>query len=476
MNFDITEEVSPAHDNDDSDFKFALPLPDWDDGKPFDSSLNCYGVVYVRLLCVQRLPCPVGSSVCAAVSLPPWQGRVRTHRTAAFLSSFDHGVCVRWDQNTNAGFCSMVNAWNSEESPVPSIRVDVMFSPLGMGLFDFTMCSLVLPCQILMKSPGTWKEQWCQTSVQENANGGTDFEKIPLVKLEAMFAPGNEGRSRLNQSTPIPRPRLKDQPDMTTEEPETEELLPSSTTSEPNVPEILKSAEEEEVEVEEDAEEDAEEDVNDEEEDDDEKTIEDVNHDETFESQPHLLQVESFWIPATCGVCSKVIYGRNAGFHCEACSIQCCPDCRLHVDLQIPCGSEAARIVAEKSISNKMSVDNILSIVAPDEAFAQKKTEEMTSDDGSVQSTKSSGFKFTSKGGAIGRLKLDFVRACLFDRNMPADSDPHMVFGEKSSQKLRVGDYYARISLLNSHKTARTRTLQSTGMPNFDAAEMQFNV
>ena len=122
-----------------------------------------------------------------------------------------------------------------------------------------------------------------------------------------------------------------------------------------------------------------------------------------------------------------------------------------------------------------MSVDNILSIVAPDEAFAQKKTEEMTSDDGSVQSTKSSGFKFTSKG-AIGRLKLDFVRACLFDRNMPADSDPHMVFGEKSSQKLRVGDYYARISLLNSHKTARTRTLQSTGMPNFDAAEMQFNV
>jgi hypothetical protein len=126
MNLDLSRELEPGSDTDDSEFKFTMPLKNWSEDTPFDNSLNCYGVVYVRLLSAQRLPCPVGSSVCAAVSLPPWRGRVRTYRTSAFLSSFDHGVCVKWERTTNAGFCSMVNAWSSEESPVPSIRIDLV--------------------------------------------------------------------------------------------------------------------------------------------------------------------------------------------------------------------------------------------------------------------------------------------------------------------------------------------------------------
>ncbi len=55
MNLDLTRELEPDSENDDADFKIALPLPAWDDNEtPFDPSLNRYGAVYVRLLRAQR--------------------------------------------------------------------------------------------------------------------------------------------------------------------------------------------------------------------------------------------------------------------------------------------------------------------------------------------------------------------------------------------------------------------------------------
>lgn len=58
MNLDLTRELEPDSENDDAEFKIALPLPVWDDDDqgaiPFDRSLNRYGAVYVRLLRAQR--------------------------------------------------------------------------------------------------------------------------------------------------------------------------------------------------------------------------------------------------------------------------------------------------------------------------------------------------------------------------------------------------------------------------------------
>lgn len=56
-----------AAENDVDDFEFHVktPLPNWDDDRDsFDRSLNCHGVVYVRLLSAQRcvLPCSLNLS------------------------------------------------------------------------------------------------------------------------------------------------------------------------------------------------------------------------------------------------------------------------------------------------------------------------------------------------------------------------------------------------------------------------------
>jgi hypothetical protein len=290
---------------------------------------------------------------------------------------------------------------------------------------------------------------------QSNAGAATDSgdgDRIPLIKLEAMFAPSSDGRNR-----PISAPRQeiertpKDESEAKVNPEKKKEAPPDST---PDV-------QSEEVHV---------------------LDSSAIQLDTTIaatqvspdSSQPHLLRVVSFWIPATCGVCSTVLFGRNQGFHCEECSIQCCGDCRLHVDLQIPCGSEAARMVAKKS----MSVNNILSIVAPDEDFTQKRHAEISPEDNdsSLQQTSSRpAIETDEKRGGIGCLKLEIVRGCLFGQTLPADADPLVVFGGKSSESLRQSDYYARVSITDSIKTSRTRTLQNTGMPKF-GVEMQFNV
>ena len=120
-------------------FQTPVPLPVWNavrndnahDEKENDTDKpwNCFGVVHVRLLAAQRLPCPVGSSVTATVSLFPLRGKVRTSQTAAFSIAMEHGVCVVWDPTTDKGVCSMVHAWNSEDSPVPDVKIDLNFSP-----------------------------------------------------------------------------------------------------------------------------------------------------------------------------------------------------------------------------------------------------------------------------------------------------------------------------------------------------------
>jgi hypothetical protein len=450
-------DVIEPPQNDDANFKTPAPLPQWDDGKPFDVSLNCLGVVHVRLIAAQRLPCPVGSSVCCSVSLPPWRGRVRTQRTEAFLSSFDHGVCVSWDRTSNEGVCSMVNAWNSEESPVPDIKVDLMFSPLGIGLLDFTMSTVVLPCQVLMKSPLRWRRQWCQAEMSESKSGaGADSSGLDSVSihLEAMFAPGPAKPDSppplslefsSNRATKVPEEDVQKQGN--DEDREIGEAPKDTAIRDSNEPEpfdqMTASVTRESV----------------------------VPHLTSDKHDPHLLRLVSFWVPSSCGVCSTVLFGRNKGFQCEECSIECCRDCRLHVDLQIPCGSDAARIAAEKSEHGKMSIANILSVVAPDEAFERNKDSNMEMK--SVLSEKES---IEATSGGIGSIKLKFIRAVIFEKTLASDTDPDVVFAENTKGRLCRGDYYARVSISSSNKTGRTPTIQNTGMPIFGSVEMRFIV
>ncbi len=390
----------------------------------------CSRVFYSIVKFSLRLPCPVGSSVVGASSLPPFSGRVKTTRKSAFLSTFQHGVCVKWNPETDEGLCSMVNSWNNIDSPVPSIKIALLFSPLGMGLLDFTMCSIVLSCQVLLKSPGTWRSRWCQADMPDSMVGDTSGD-VPLIQLEAMFVPTNVDGSVL--SSPIRNiktvkaPRSPKRPVLPLSE-ESSHIQQEETDHSEEVPAHTDNA-----------------------------------------SSPHLLRVTSFWVPSACNVCSKMLVGRNKGYCCEACSVICCGDCRLSVDLEIPCGSEEARSRVETSIHSKITVSNILSIIAPDEGYTEKTKV------GEEKMSKSIETQNNHDGQpTVGRLRIQFQRASLFEQPLSPDESPDTVF--ESIRPTREGEYYARItSSMGGTKMARTRPVYS-GSPHFNSKEIELLV
>jgi hypothetical protein len=407
----------------------------------------------------RRLPCPVGSSVVGAASLPPFAGRVKTYRRSAFLASASHGVCVRWDRSTNDGLLKMVSQGNFD-SPVPSIKISLLFSPLGMGILDFNMCDLSLSCEVLMKSPGVWKAaQWCQASMPDSMATTDDSKdttnKQPVILLEAMFQPSEDStfnttvlspaivrKKKLERETIGTPPRLPRFP------------LPESPTGSSEVKDTADApVKEKET----------------------DKELLDISRTGEAPTTPHMLRVASYWVPSACSVCSTILFGNKKGFQCEACSIICCVDCRLNVDLEIPCGSEEARSKVENSIQNRISVKNIMSIVAPDESYAKSWRVASTDENDLLESSlePSSHSKYDGQAG-IGCLRIEFQRASLFEQPLLPDESPEKVFGAK--RPTREGEYYARItSSMGSNKTARTRPVYS-GSPHFNSQLIELMV
>ena len=101
--------------------------------------MNCHGLVHVKLLVAQHLPCGAGSSLQASISLPPWNGRIRSSSVVAFQGTSKTGVCARWDTEIDAeghtlnkdpsnefNTCySMVHSYNSEDTPIPAIKIEL---------------------------------------------------------------------------------------------------------------------------------------------------------------------------------------------------------------------------------------------------------------------------------------------------------------------------------------------------------------
>lgn len=210
---------------------------------------------------------------------------------------------------------------------------------------------------------------------------------------------------------------------------------------------------------------------------------------------PHLLRAQTYWAPAKCAVCSKLLMGifRNgSGFRCEVCSIDCCGDCRLHVDLRVPCGSDLASDIVEASFRNKMSASGLLSLMAPDEAYEEKREasnhplgnkNSVSSIISSKQSLSTTAYDSpipiagteSSPLEGIGRCRFEITTACIFLKGKKTLNDASSEENEKIL--LRKGDYYVRCSMSGSDRSARTPTLQKTGgMPHFRSAEMRFSI
>jgi len=450
-----------------SEFEVKGILSTWNDehfdsAAPFDNGLNCHGVVHVRVLRAQRLPCSVGSVIQAAVSLKPWKGRVKSAKARSFAGPLESsGVCASWDEDESPSI-SVVHAYSSEDSPVPSLEIALLFSPLG--LFDVTMCSLTVSCRRLLMSPMVAKRQWLTTTTHDAGAAvgvlSVDNNRTPLVEIEAMFEPADY--IKRSESAPIDIHESGGRINM-------ELPLIEDTTVPPASASLASKSKSQHGE------------------------ISPSDFSLSFDSRrkgdakaaphpPHLLRLITYWSPANCCVCDRIIWSglwKEKAYHCEECNVDCCSDCQLQVDVQLPCGSELTQSVVKKMIRNRLTLSNILHAVAPLEELHVKAKEGMLLSSGSDISKQKSIHASTSRiggdNGGIGTLKIDFFQAHLFEETLPAETERNLVIDRKGV-RFRSGDYYIRITTAGSKKTARTRTIQGTGRPRFESGEMRFNV
>ena len=434
------------------DFTVPFPIQDWSPPQmqPFDNSFNRLGVVHVRILAAQRLPCPVGSSVQAIVALSPWKGRVRSERSTTFGAPMEHGVSARWDQLSEASGCAMVHAWNSSETPVPSIKLDLMFNPIK--LLEFSMASLTLSCEPLMREPGQWKKQWCQA---ETTTVLADSEKlhnehIPIILLEAVFFPAEDN------GTSSPEIYFNENKSSVTP-------FKCNATRETSIDDISLDESQHSRRTRE--------------------TIGSLSYILTSKTKPHLLQVQSFWVPANCSVCFRSIVGWKRGYRCEVCNVDCCADCQLQIDLKIPCSSGQSKTAVEKSIQSKMTVGRMLATIAPVDESYRRKTDWIQPNPnrsitkGDIISRFHDDADEKSPESGIGVMKITIRCARLFANSLPPDSDPSQVFEQGQGRELQRADLYVRITPRGKNeKSSRTKLVQNSGAPIFDSDEFILNV
>jgi hypothetical protein len=419
--------------------------------------LNCYGAFHLRVLRAQRLPCPIGSTVQAVVSLLPWKGRARTGSRTTFLleqedSAVDHGVCASWDDNEayTAAALSLVHAYASEATPIPTLHIQLMLRPLK--LLEFAMCSLTLPCDALMKRPSERIRQWFLAEMPDvkTTNDGDVFgeDQRSMIEIEAVFVPDDQslGSSFISLGQINDFQEVEDSANL-------ELCSPDLSKDKVDAATDLLAA----------------------------KTEIDVDNDLVPASKHHLLRVKKFWKPATCAQCSSSLFGwGKASFGCEVCGLDCCGDCRVHLDVQIPCGSSKAIEIVGKAIQNKLTVSKFLEAMAPvDEDYEVKKREESFSpQDGdlSLTDTKTElGTVTRGEKGRVGVLKLSVARACVFSEPLSAVTEPDDVVSHQG--EMRSGDYYVRVCRTDSESSARTRTIPSGGRLKFEeASEMRLDV
>jgi hypothetical protein len=193
--------------------------------------------------------------------------------------------------------------------------------------------------------------------------------------------------------------------------------------------------------------------------------------------KPHLLRLKKHWTLASCCVCKSSITAKNS-YHCEVCSIDCCADCNVQVDVQLPCGSDLATRARQAAIQNKLTFDSILNVVAPmDESVALQQKLAKVNEERVLETTQrmQGGDQALNGENRIGTMKLEFSQAVVFGSAVPGDSFD-IADMLQTDAKLRTGDYYIRVSWTGSPTTRRTMTIQHTARPTFDSEEMLFNV
>eukprot|EP00984_Skeletonema_dohrnii_P029267 scaffold19714_cov144-Skeletonema_dohrnii-CCMP3373.AAC.1 len=451
---------------------FAIPFPSSpiiQDDLDWDPSLNCYGIVHVRLLRAQRLPCDEHATVHATLSLPPWKGRIRIPPRAAKRGPTGAGICSRWDKpidkKEDGGGAEgespplaseaedpctfhMVHAYNNEDTPIPTVSLELSVAKLG-GVFEKFLCSVSFPCHGLMQSPGSWIRDWHPASRIFGVNEvdeGADLDTLPFILLETCFEPKVEDAAEAAIS----------EEDTLGSIPRDFEIRPSPRHSNlQHMPDSIYSSV------------------------DDESTslMSGITSRNVASTKPHLLRVRSFWAPAWCAVCSKVITTGwlQGSFECEACHIYCCRDCQLQVDVRIPCGSELSAIAVKKAKKYQISLGQIMTTLAPQDENGKPPDVSGPADTTNLGAVVRSDEDSPRDIKGIGILNIRVLKACLFDKTYPSETEPSSVF-DLDSSNLRSGDHYVRVSWMGSRDSKRTKTVLQASKPVFDSDDMVFDV
>ena len=402
--------------------------------------------------------------------MPPWKGRIRIPPQVAKHGPTGAGICSRWDKpidkKEDTGIveegdsppsasevddpCSfhMVHAYNNEDTPIPTVSLELSVAKLG-GVFEKFLCSISLPCHGLMRSPGSWTRDWYPASTIFGVNEveeGVDLDTLPFILLETCF-----------------EPKVEDAAEATISEEDTLGSIPRDfeIRSSPrrshlqHMPVSIYSSV------------------------DDESTslMSGITSRNVAATKPHLLRVRSFWAPAWCAVCSKVITTGwlQGSFECEACHIYCCRDCQLQVDVRIPCGSELSTIAVKKAQKYQISLGQIMSTLAPQYENGKPVDESGPADTTNVGAVRGDEDSARDIKG-IGIMNIRVLKACLFDKTYPSETEPSNVFDLDVSSNLRSGDHYVRVSWMGSKESKRTKTVLQASKPVFDSENMVFDV
>lgn len=444
--------------------------------KQFEPSMNCHGIVHVRLLRVQHLPCSKGSSLQATFSLPPWKGRIRSEKVVSYRGPSKAGICARWDVGTAIGkedhvddskelldadfelrdddnneqprlsYTSMVHAYNNEETPVPTISIELKDMAL---MFERNVCFLNLSCLPLMRQPGVFRRRWCPAKREHGgsmemkkgerkAEEGTDQSQSPLCLVEACFEPTEFGESKSSGEvltddldTIAFSKSLDDGKDI-----QHDQDLQGIHQNHTQQYALLGNAQGKKQMTK-----------------------------KRLKSNPHMFRNYSSLRPTYCALCNTMIAWKLRGYQCEVCKLDCCADCQLRVDVEMPCGSEKALDAVKKMSESKLTLSKIYEVIAP------KKVNEENSNDGQfpVNTSENEAQKRWKDG--VGTLTLRIKKACLFRHNFPPEADLDNIL-EVSDRWLRSGDYYARVSWTDGTDTKRTKTVFQTAKPRFDSDDI----
>lgn len=413
-----------------SEFEVTKKHKDWFTEQtvgPWDDRLNCRGVVFVKVLRAQRLPCSVGSVVHAVFSLKPWHGRVKSRKTRSFVGPSDkNGVCVEWKEE-DCKPIAMTHAYSSSSSPLPSMELRLVMSSLGV--LGFTMCTLSLSCEFLLQQPLVPHRQWFLT-VGEGTKGDP-----PLIEIEAVFEPSDP----LNRVAP---PLVS----------ETEAVSPEVSSG---VSQMSQMGSRGAVRI------------------DDTSQAEMSASRSSFHllgnsasQKPHFLKRKTYYTPAICCVCQKSIrsgFSSSHSFTCELCHVDCCDDCRLSVDVELACCSNAAAEAVSNSVQTKLSMQSLLSVVAPEKESLEEATSVLEAEGGKSRVSSEADDQIMKNG--IGKLSLKNIDASIFQHPM----SPLIDVAKQKENPSQIGNYYVRVTCSQNGNSGRTALVQASSRPHFDA-------